>query len=482
MYSGRDNSINNILCESHYFFKSIDNIKNKYCDLSIDRNSCITKCKFFENLEEIYIAPRINPQGKIYLCTLFDDDNYIGDINNNLTEEKISDSIKELRNILKLEYENNEDCKNCFFKRKCKGGCPRLSFKQSGHYIHDGLCSERILKILLKRKNFKFDYGYIEVTSKCNLNCSHCILGKKNQLVEIDFNILKTTIDHLIENGLSMLYISGGEPLLYTYINDFFVYINNKKSIKWGIVTNGTLLDKNVINDLLICNNFEKILISLDGSTSNTNDLNRGVGTFNKVINSLEQIKNTELIKKVVLQMAVGKFNYNEIESFIKLCNNYGVEYSLIKINILGNAKDNANMFKTNYNEDVLINKKFKENNIIIKDSTLYCHLVDFNKGINIEIDYFGNVYLCKKMKNYLINVGNIYSDKELINRKKYLDLINDIFEFQNNKKDCLQCMVKEFCKKGCYIDFIRDKKGFYNECDSKRKTILKKINNNLWE
>lgn len=134
----------------------------------------------------------------------------------------------------------------------------------------------------------------LQLTSKCNLRCSHCFewneqgyfkdADKCGQHDEIDLEIIKTILKDTREVK-SNLYLWGGEPLCYSSWEELCKMLENDP--RWTVIcTNGTLIEKKMDSILKISEN-AVMLVSLDGF-SEENDIIRGKGVFQKVINGID--------------------------------------------------------------------------------------------------------------------------------------------------------------------------------------------------
>lgn len=134
----------------------------------------------------------------------------------------------------------------------------------------------------------------IKLTNRCNLRCKHCYEWNENgyhhnlsdiyKNADIDISLVKKCINET-ESVNSMVYLWGGEPLLYNNIDELLelLYINNRYTI---ICTNGTLL-KNHYNKILAFDDKIELLLAIDGDKT-SHDALRGKGNFDLII---EQIK-----------------------------------------------------------------------------------------------------------------------------------------------------------------------------------------------
>ncbi len=139
----------------------------------------------------------------------------------------------------------------------------------------------------------------IFLTRKCNLCCEYCGSCRfpTNLPHEITYSLdrLKEFIEK--DNDATIAFY-GGEPTLRIHLIEKI--IDNIRAKTFIIQTNGTRLNKIPKNYL---EKISIILVSIDGSQEIT-DLNRGKGTFNRVINNLQDIRphfKGELIARMTL-------------------------------------------------------------------------------------------------------------------------------------------------------------------------------------
>jgi len=91
-----------------------------------------------------------------------------------------------------------------------------------------------------------------------------------------------------------------------------------------GIITNGLSIDKKIVERFSTFSKLKKVKISLDGSDADTNDSIRQKGTFDKVLQSLALI-NKEKRFEIILMFTAMKRNYKDFPSFIRLCQDLGM-------------------------------------------------------------------------------------------------------------------------------------------------------------
>ena len=151
----------------------------------------------------------------------------------------------------------------------------------------------------------------IDITDNCNLKCSHCyhFAEKKGERdTELSLHEWKKRFSELYSNGIRMIMLMGGEPMLRNDVvllaNEMFPFVE--------MITNGTITlpEKKIYR--------HRIFVSIDG-LEKTNDSIRGAGVFKKVISNILNDK------RVVLNMTLMDSNYPELEKVVELAEEIGV-------------------------------------------------------------------------------------------------------------------------------------------------------------
>lgn len=182
----------------------------------------------------------------------------------------------------------------------------------------------------LKRFLAKPSFIYIEVTNSCNLKCKSCNIWKY-KTKDISTKKIKRIIKDLRKwLGPFHLSFSGGEPLLREDIAEL-VKLSSKLGIMTNLITNGTLLDKEMTKKLSD-SNLNLLTISLDGTKETIHDYIRGVkGTYRKVMKNICYSKNKLQIKIATL---VLNNNLDELVPLTKWTKNnslFGIEFQSLQ-------------------------------------------------------------------------------------------------------------------------------------------------------
>ena len=277
----------------------------------------------------------------------------------------------------------------------------------------------------------KYRKIYIEITNKCNLNCSFCSNTTKEQrtmsLEEYE-SVLKK-----INNYTDYIYLHvKGEPLLHPNIIEMINLANNY-NLKVNLTTNGTLFDK-YSKELGKCNNLNKINFSLH-SENNKKDYLESIFNNIKYLNPnttsiyrLWTLKNNELDKKSTEIVNKIKEYYNLPQEIVE------------KIINENNIKINSTIYVDKDNE-------FEWPTITNDKSNGYCHALKTHIAILSD----GTVVPCCLDANGIINLGNIFKQDldEIINSERYKLLQKSFQDRKPSEELCKSCTFKE--KKNTY-------------------------------
>lgn len=271
----------------------------------------------------------------------------------------------------------------------------------------------------------KFKKIYIEITNRCNLNCSFCSKvekKKKDMSLEEFEEVLKKVKDY---TNYIYLHVKG-EPLLHRNIIEMINLANNY-NLKVNLTTNGTLF-KEKAKELGNCTNLNKINFSLHSENNNENyfkDIFDNIKYLNNitVVYRLWTLKNNELDKKST-----------EIVNKIKDYYNLSTEV-VEKIKKEKNIKISSTIYVDKDNEFIWpVENDYK--------SRGYCYALKTQIAILSD----GTVVPCCLDSNGKIELGNIFKEslEDIINKEKYQNLKKSFSERKPCEKLCQSCTFKE--------------------------------------
>jgi MoaA/NifB/PqqE/SkfB family radical SAM enzyme len=135
-------------------------------------------------------------------------------------------------------------------------------------------------------------------------------------------------IKKLSDAGVKHIQLLGGEPI---YRKDFFEilrFIENTE-IKVGINTNGVLLTKSNVNELLSLSCIDMIIVSIDGLNDTHNKI-RGANIYTKVIDNIDYLvkRRRELRHGLIIGVntVITKDNFSELDELIRKLDSVGID------------------------------------------------------------------------------------------------------------------------------------------------------------
>ncbi len=167
----------------------------------------------------------------------------------------------------------------------------------------------------------------IDVTYRCNLNCSYCYLsaGERHLAPLLSFKDFKYIIDTLVEESEILgLCLCGGEPTLHPDLRSMISY-SKEYDLIVNMVTNGTLINEKFAKDLSSLE-IDSVQVSLDGSTPEIMDRLRGKGIFKRAVNAIKTLIANDVT--TMAAMTLTKLNIKDYPNVAKLSEELGL-YSL---------------------------------------------------------------------------------------------------------------------------------------------------------
>jgi MoaA/NifB/PqqE/SkfB family radical SAM enzyme len=190
-----------------------------------------------------------------------------------------------------------------------------------------------------------------DITRECNLNCIHCLNADKRLSGGSDLTTEKALdlINQFADYYVREIHFTGGEPFIRP---DIFKLVRHatQKDIVVSFTTNGFQINEKISRELmgLSVNN---IILSIDGSTPETNDSIRGKGAFNRVVEAtnvlIREKERTGASLGINWSCVLLKPNLAEMPQLLALADKLKVtKLILIPFELLGNAKINEKFLK----------------------------------------------------------------------------------------------------------------------------------------
>lgn len=176
-----------------------------------------------------------------------------------------------------------------------------------------------------------FTYS-VEPTTSCNLRCPECPSGLRiftRPTGSISLELYRDIIDQTWKDLFYLILYFQGEPYLHPLFFKMVEYARQKK-IYTATSTNAHFLTDNLARKTVECG-LDRIIVSLDGTSQETYEKYRVGGSFEKVIDGVNQLVKwkKELKSKtpfIILQFIVFRTNEHQVDQVKELAKKLGVD------------------------------------------------------------------------------------------------------------------------------------------------------------
>lgn len=307
---------------------------------------------------------------------------------------------------------------------------------------------------------------YLELTDKCNLNCSICYRKAWSfKLNDMERDVLDRVISDARKiESLKEIVIGGiGEPLSAPLID---YALERLKDYHLTITTNGTIMDDTVLSSII--SHVDVITVSIDGLEERVKEI-RGT-ELSGILNNIGKLNERRKGNKPLLnlQFVLSADNIGDAVKIIDLAQGLRVNQIIIS-NLIPQTRDNADKIKYTRYE----NKEVKELFNTLRNSAL-------RKGIGLRLPQYelkgerrcdfidkGAVYICstgdvapcyrfshpgseyifgrgKKVDKH--SFGNVAADSliDIWNSKNYKIYRDTVYN--NHYPSCIDCDLANGC------------------------------------
>lgn len=176
----------------------------------------------------------------------------------------------------------------------------------------------------------QLNYLFWECTLKCNLGCLHCGSDclKVSEQPDMPLPDFVKVLDDIKSSGMLntlTICITGGEPLLRSDLEDAGREIR-KRGFKWGIVTNGMLLNESRFRSLINAG-MGSMSVSLDGFETEHNKLRQNPLSFSRAMSAIRMAVEYSKLRPFTFDVitCVNSFNYDTLSDFRKFLIDNGI-------------------------------------------------------------------------------------------------------------------------------------------------------------
>lgn len=291
----------------------------------------------------------------------------------------------------------------------------------------DNVIKTRLFEIPKKevRYLYKLNIVHLSLTDKCNLKCKYCYAEERKECGHNLLNLeeYKKIIDDIIKiNPKCAFVLTGGEPLLNKNWLNIAKYIKGYGCESW-LLSNGTFFDESNIKD--IKRFFDKVQISIDGSSAKTHALTRGK-SYTKVENAINLMEKYKINYR--LAMVVCKTNIDDVEAMAQKYGSRLTYQPLFPVSEVASGED-LSITGLEYYKALKsaqgVNPLSAYKDMLENSQLSKCYKCAMGDG-EISISATGDVYPCQLLHDSKFLAGNTHSQS-----------IIEIYEKSKNLKYC---------------------------------------------
>ena len=157
----------------------------------------------------------------------------------------------------------------------------------------------------------------IELTARCNLRCRYCYFFNNPA---VDYKDLPTQewlsfFDELGSLGVMTATLAGGEPFMREDLKTLLEGLV-RNHMRFSLLSNGGLIDDEIAAFIASTGRCDYVQVSVDGSSPDTHDKNRGKGSFEGAVRGIRTLQRHGI--KVAVRLTITRHNVQDIEAAAK--------------------------------------------------------------------------------------------------------------------------------------------------------------------
>lgn len=188
----------------------------------------------------------------------------------------------------------------------------------------------------------KLNELWLHVLYMCNLHCKHCLFTCSAETGNRQMSLAdcEDYVTGAVSKGVKAIYVTGGEPLLWPYLQDFLNWFYSQgQVVPLTILTNGTLLDSSQAEFFgRFTSRGLTLRVSMECYTRENHEQFRGAGSFDKTLEGIRNLNKFGIEPWIAyVNKSGGTLNCMETQSlesdFLRrLLENYGLKVAGLKI------------------------------------------------------------------------------------------------------------------------------------------------------
>lgn len=326
--------------------------------------------------------------------------------------------------------------------------------------------------MLLARKANKI---FIMLGSACNLKCSYCVQGKGCSVLPTSpdpciFDFLERAAENVAPKPLRIVFY-GGEPLIYLDQIKEIVEKTRGLNVNYSIITNGRLLDEEVVGWLN--ENEVDVAVSWDGSKSVVTRGYDVVSDKREVLLKVKELGFSGVLSGATMVSQLLE-DFQAFDDDYHAINGKHINVNIDELILNGNQPElltDIDFESVAYDMATMIDEVMRQKEKpYVKEAYLtrvfgkLLHKAPYKGGIGecrngtftLNIDLAGNLYSCHNVHEPIGHVNGDYADY-------YMKLVRSS-ESMKYVDVCMECEVRDLCRGGCKLVTKEDRENGFCE------------------
>lgn len=312
-----------------------------------------------------------------------------------------------------------------------------------------------------KQENSELTMMHLYLTNECNMRCPHCYMWAGSKLDnEITLDEILQLFSNFAFYGGKTVVLSGGEVCLRKDLLDILKGAYNN-GLKIQLITNGSLWSQSLIIEA--SKYISQIRVSIDGYSENENKLVRGLGSFDKALNTIHSFLKQGIKTELAITPLYKKDLSQHIQDYVDFIIGLNTKYKEYPFSVIL-SKDLLD------GRNVKLSKEEKEEyREITNRIDFLCYgrnssdesffnarkekmIIDCCTYGELTISSTGDIYFCSRVTS-MSPVANIrtISFEEIVNLSREAKRIANV----DNLYPCRECELRYICGGDCRLIYF---------------------------
>jgi radical SAM protein with 4Fe4S-binding SPASM domain len=271
-----------------------------------------------------------------------------------------------------------------------------------------------------------FKLMHIEVSSLCNLQCSHCqrnLADYPSKNVNMESSLFEKIIDE-VQGKIELLQLQGlGEPTIHPTLPELIYYARGSKKFNVITMTSNLLFRNYDEYDVYFENGLDSLTLSLDSIDETNINLIRQGSELKKLLNNIVNF-NKKYLDRLTVQTTLNNINITEVDTIARLMIETDIKKWILVAESYDKSKKESRIEFEKYSSSSLTIKqikgienyvrgKYSHNLIIDTVPHLYQHPMSRVRCLMpwewVHINSNGSIVpCCRYFDDQYVNFGNV--------------------------------------------------------------------------